>query len=154
MNDPFGEPLTNPVIGEQAGLNVNSPEQSTETLIRSNFNGVFSYTLRKNKLSITTFYEELDFQLTGSNESSYGVDTTWDWNIGPRLNSVLSMGWSRNNLLSSRKDEFMNAKYQLTYRFAKTLTASIGASYVKKASTIVTAEYDENRLFISLNKMF
>jgi len=104
--DSFGDPIIDPVIGEQATLNVNVPVQTTEVLIRSRFSGNVNYTLRKNTFDFNVFYEELDFQVAGDQDEFMGATATWTWNIGKRSRSILNIGWDKQSLRSGTDDYY------------------------------------------------
>lgn len=152
--DSFGDPIIDPVIGEQATLNVNVPVQTSEVLIRSRFSGNANYTLRKNSFDFYAYHEELDYQLTGDKEDSFGASATWTWNIGRRTNSIFKLRWDKQSLRSGIDDTYSTLDYRLTHILSPGLESNIGARYVLKESNISTSEYDEARVFLGLRKSF
>ncbi len=152
--DSFGEPIIDPVIGEQATLNVNVPVQTTEVLIRSRFSGNVSYTLRKNTFNFNVYHQELDYQLTGDQDKFTGAIATWTWNIGKRSQSILNIGWDKQSLRSGIDDTYTILDYRINHRLTRSLEGNIGARYIVKESDSSVNEYDEARLFIGLNKTF
>jgi len=152
--DSFGEPIIDPVIGEQAILNVNVPVQTTEVLIRSRFSGNVNYTLRKNTFDLNVFREELEFQVAGDQDEFMGATATWIWNIGKRSQSILNIGWDKQSRRDGIDDTRTSVEYRINYRLTPSLNGNIGARYTIKESDSSVNEYDEARVFIGLNKTF
>lgn len=152
--DSFGDPIIDPVIGEQVTLNVNVPVQTTEVLIRSRFSGNVNYTLRKNIFDFSVYREEQDFQVTGDQNEFMGAKATWTWNIGKRSRSILNIGWGKQSLRSGIDDIYTRLDYRVTHLLSPDLEGYVGARYTVKESDFSVNEYDEARLYIGLNKTF
>jgi uncharacterized protein (PEP-CTERM system associated) len=152
--DSFGEPIINPVIGEQAILNTDVPVQTSEVLIRSSLSGNVNYKIRKNTFDLNIYHLELDYQLTGDKEESLGARGTWNWDIGKRSQSVFNIGWDKQSLRTGVDDTYSTLEYRLNHRLTPSLSGNIGARYIVKDSNISVSEYDEARVFIGLDKTF
>lgn len=155
LRDAFGDLIVNPdTVREISDLDTNIPQQSTEILIRSRLKGVYSLGFAKNSLNFSSSYEEADYQLSGESEIRRQANFGWNWNVHSRLTSSLNLGWSKNNIRSGRKDKFITAQYQLTYRFSRLINLNLGYRHVDRGSSDSLLEYDENRIFSSITKRF
>ncbi len=152
--DNFGDPIIDPVIGQQATLTLNVPVQTSEVLIRSRFSGNVNYTLRKNNFDFYAYHEDLDYQLTGDREESLGATAAWTWNIGRRTDSIFKMRWDKQSLRSGIDDTSTTLDYRITHVLSPGLEGNIGARYVLKESNTSASEYDEKRVFLGLRKVF
>ena len=115
---------------------------------------MFSYSLKKNTISLSTSYSDSNYQLSGDTEIKRRMNIEWTWNLFPRTRSTLNISWNKVNFRQGRDERYLIVEYGLSHIISPGLDASIGARFVDKKSNNPIFNFEENRIFANLNKRF
>jgi len=127
-----------------------------ETVYGADFS--ITYQDKKSIYKLGSHFEERDSNQLTQQGTDYGVDLSWDFKIGKRMNSITSLSllnqqYDGENDNSS--DELLFS-WELNRQLSRDLSGSIRLSHQERTSDadIKLDEFTENSFFVNLNKTF
>lgn len=177
-----GYAAANPVLRQQLAENYvkikgypTSLAESTNYLtnrlfLQKRLQASVAVTGAKNTLVLSLFHatrdaqtsQTLDSTLFGSSAlalsdstKQVGGSAFWNWQIGPRTSTNLSVGYTRNNYPSlGRTDNDKTIRFSLTRQLQPKLNGSIELRHIQRDSSQSGGDYSENALIAYLSMRF
>ena len=131
--------------------------QGNETYVSKNLVGAVSYTLRRNTWTLSLYDNRREFQLSGNDETTRGVQASWSLRPAPRTNLVLSAGLSRHEYGpggARREDDLWNLTLTATRQFQPKVSGSVELRRQERESNAAGGDYAENAIAARVNMSF
>lgn len=149
------DPVTGDPILPDAGI----PTQTNEVFVTKLFSSSAIFETERNRVTLSVFDETRDFQLSGGEESLFGVTALWQRRMSPVTNLDVSLGWTtvdgaQGVATSTGSDDFINLRVQLQHWLARSLLATVGFRRVELTSDDPESEFTENRIFGNIRMTF
>ena len=154
FTNSFGEPVVNPNITGIGSTDFSQPLQTDEVYISRRATTAFEYKSRKNKITMQFNFVKRDYQLTREKEIERDLGFTWEWYVGRRTKSILFINWIKDKFRTGEDSEFGQVKYTLRRDLSDVLYLDVGYQYAIDNSNLPGRDFEENRIYASLNKTF
>lgn len=152
--DAFGEPILVPGTDTQILIPVDTATLTNEVLIRKRFNADVAVKGRRTKANFGVFHERRDFQLTGDEETVFGLTAGADRRLSRHTSLKLSGRWQTTDLRSGNTQTFWRTTVGLTREFARDVSGALRYSHERQTSDLARDEYAENRVTASVRVSF
>ncbi len=153
--DKDGNLIDNRGFANPTVLNNATIGQRSEAVLSDQLRAVFIYRLKRDELRLTTFVDENEFQLSGDQTDSYGIDFGWSRNLSRTLTSNVNLTYQNRNLTTGIETNDYLVDVSLAKNFSQTLSAVLGFSVsLFESEAGSAAGFLENRIFVGLNKTF
>jgi uncharacterized protein (PEP-CTERM system associated) len=153
---PAGVPPSNPgACALVSILKAFDQTQLDQTYISKSLTGVVSYTLRRNTWSLSLFNNRRELQLSGDEETTSGINASWNLRLAANTTFTLTGGMSKvESTDANRKDDLWNLALVATRQFNPKVTGSVEVRRQERESNLPGDEYAENSVAARLNMSF
>ncbi|HEB97835.1 MAG TPA: TIGR03016 family PEP-CTERM system-associated outer membrane protein [Sedimenticola thiotaurini] len=156
--DPFGNPIIDPVTGEPLRITIDTPTLTNETYILSRFDlGYDLRVSRRDTASIGAYYTIRDYQVSRREENRYGVNANWSHGLAANMNANVRFWWETLDYGESLIFDPRLTDYDLwsiSLGVTRQLTArtriSFDLSHLNRDSDSPLLTYTENRATVTL----
>lgn len=155
FQDPFGDAIDPVTGGDFTGSNTN-PVLTAGTFVLNQLRGRFAWRRGRNYLSLDVWQDERDYEIS---DVSY-LDTYSTLTLN-RSMTQLARGslrldyWQHSDQSGSspRAADFTQYRLSLSWEYdlSERLAADVTYSFINRASDFEDEDYDENRLYLTLN---
>lgn len=139
------------------GLNINlvNQSQTDETYTSKILSGAVTYTRRRSTFLLSTYLNKRDYQSTGGDEKTYGLQGSWNLKTSPRTTFTLSGGMSKEESSNGGDgDDLWNLGLAVTHQFDSKVSANVGLRHQQRSSDQPGDSYKENAVAARLNVSF
>ena len=113
------------------------------------------YQRKRSNYHFGTYYENRNSEQITEDGTDYGVDLYWRHKLLKRMNATTSLRWNSSVFDNSRRDyDTWYFEWRLNRQLSRTLSGDLSLSHQKRVSDIQTTEFQENTIFVNLNKRF
>ncbi|NOY61570.1 MAG: TIGR03016 family PEP-CTERM system-associated outer membrane protein [Gammaproteobacteria bacterium] len=124
----------------------------TDVLVRKRFTAALELDFKRSKLRLSGSNEKRESQLLASDEKTYRSGAAWSWNLSRRTAVEISYEQFTQTFRGrDRRDKMRNTTFQLKRLLTRKLTAVVRYTIVRRASTDVNFEYDEERVSLAFS---
>jgi uncharacterized protein (PEP-CTERM system associated) len=139
------------------GLNINlvNQSQTDETYTSKILSGAVTYTRRRSTFLLSTYLNKRDYQSSGGDEKTYGLQGSWNLKTSPRTTFTLSGGMSKEESSNGGDgDDLWNLGLAVTHQFDSKVSANVGLRHQQRSSDQPGDSYKENAVAARLNVSF
>jgi uncharacterized protein (PEP-CTERM system associated) len=153
--DDVGEPVFDPATGSQAEVPVDTVNATNEVLVQAAFAGSIAYSHRRIDATLSLFATERTFQVSRNVSTVSGARLR----VSRRLSRVGTLTFNSSvqiteDSASNQEDTRVSADLRYSHRFGQTFRATAALAHVQQSSSVVTNEYDENRVTLGVVATF
>jgi len=154
LQDSFGDPILDPVNpGQQFQIPVNTETLTDETQVQSNFRLNYAFKGRRTTLQASQFYTTRDFQLSRTQETTFGANASIRRELGSRYSASASSRWQTSDAGGGDTSTW-SLSGRLAYDFSREAIGSLGYRYSQTDADTVAGDSIEKRLTASLQVSF
>jgi uncharacterized protein (PEP-CTERM system associated) len=138
-------------------LNINlvNQSQTDETYTSKILSGAVTYTRRRSTFLLSTYLNKRDYQSSGGDEKTYGLQGSWNLKTSPRTTFTLSGGMSKEESSNGGDgDDLWNLGLAVTHQFDSKVSANVGLRHQQRSSDQPGDSYKENAVAARLNVSF
>ncbi|RKZ33706.1 MAG: hypothetical protein DRQ37_08595, partial [Gammaproteobacteria bacterium] len=153
--DAFGEPIVDPTSGANIAIPVNTATITDEVFVRRLFQGSVSARGRRTTASLNIFAERREFQLSGDEETVYGISANASRRLSPRTNLSASTSWQESEARATGLDSTRwDVGFAVNHRLGRDLSGTLNYLHVEQDSGAGGSDYSENRFTVGLDLLF
>ena len=155
LEDAFGEPILEPISGDQIGLPIFDETLTDEVQINRTLRGSTSYSGRRGTATVSVFNTLREFQVSGDEDHTFGLSVSTSRRLSHRATLSVNGSWTRQNPQGAGGD---STQWQLgsvlTYTVASDVTASLDLRRLTRDSDTPSDNYDEHRVTLRVDVSF
>lgn len=138
------------------GLNQNiNQSQSDETYTSKILSGAVTYTRRRSTFMLSTYLNKRQFQSSGDDEKTYGLQGSWDLKTSPSTTFTLAGGVSKEEYSNGGDgDDLWNLGLVVTHNFDSKVSGNVAFRRQQRSSDQPGESYKENAVAARLNMSF
>jgi len=153
FEDPFGGAIQDPLRNQNLSGSITNPALVNGVFVLERLRGTLGYNFGRNNLTLSVWRDNRTYQ--ESNLDYVDNYSTLQWNraLNPRTNGLVRLDLWRHQDGTDDLFDFTQyqASMQLSYRVNERTSTSILYSYLNSTSDSEFEDYDENRLWLTLD---
>jgi len=151
-DDPFGNPVIDPITGQPIELIDDTPTLSTQAYVLSRFDLGYNLLLnRRDTVGLSAYYTIRDYQVTLREELRRGINASWSHGLSANTNANLRLWWEKFRLASDVSDDTTwRISLGVTHRLTKRTSLSLDLRHLERDSATPLLDYTENRVTLTL----
>lgn len=153
FEDAFGMPITDPLANQDLSGTVGQTALRSGVFLLERFRGTFSYQLGRTNLNWRVWQDRRSYDDANVDRTDSYSYLTLRRPLNPRAAVSGEIYLWNHQEDDPRRADFTQYRLSLqwTYRLNRRTNASVRYSYLERNSDVVRQDYDENRLWLTLN---
>ncbi|HET7348548.1 MAG TPA: TIGR03016 family PEP-CTERM system-associated outer membrane protein [Acidobacteriaceae bacterium] len=131
-----------------------TPLTNDEVFVRKRFAGNATYQTGRSTISLDTFLERREFQVSDNDERVRGFTVYWRWQWLPRTALIPRWSWEKIDFQSDQTDYLSRQQISLAHLISPTAQAAVTLRHQWRNSTRAESEYTENAVILEFTKIF
>ena len=155
LEDAFGDPVLDPVSGDQVLLPVDRSTLTEEVQVSKRFSASASYRGRRGSASFSVFEDRRTFQLSGDEEHVFGFSASASRQLSRRTSMSLNGSWQRSNPAGTGGgNSLWSVGASLNYQFSQGINASLDLRRLTREGQRAADSHDEHRASVRVDVRF
>jgi len=125
-----------------------------EQFFRRRLQASVDYNRGRTRVSLRGAFEQREFAGDGDAEQTWEAGLTWEWLVGRRTSTVLTLDWEDAEFRDDRTETFLSFGLGLAYLFSEDLQGLIGFTHLNRDTADDADDFQENRLGLLLRMEF
>lgn len=125
-----------------------------EQFFRRRLQASVDYNRGRTRIELRGAFEQREFAEDGDAEQTWEAGLTWEWLVGRRTSTVLTLDWEDAEFRDDRTETFLSFGLGLTYLFSEDLQGLIGFTHLNRDTADDADDFQENRLGLLLRMEF
>ena len=155
FENPFGEPVDPGLVQDLPGTST-TPILVNDTYVQNRFSGTLAWRRGRNGISLNAWRSEYKYQQSDVSYLDTYSTLSYRRSLTPTSSGSLYLSFQKHDEQSGSASQQSDYNlYRLSLQWSKTLsqhmTASVLYSFITRESGSSLYDYNENRLFMTLN---
>jgi len=157
LQDPFGQPIEDPVTGDPATVPLDFVVPTDETIVAKTFNATMAVTGRRTTATVSLARSDRSFQITNDTETQTHASVSVTRTLSRRLSLNGGLTWRlttpRTGTGSGDETRWM-LDAGLSYQVARRANGRLSYRYTKQEDEAGASDFSENQIAASVNLRF
>ncbi len=127
---------------------------TNDVLVRKVASGAVGFKTARTGIRFGVFDERREYQSSGENQRTQGINGSWSWRFATRTTSLLMTGWQKTDSSTFGDSRLWYAQETISRRIAPRLTGDVSYRHTSQYGRVRGGGYDANQISFVLSMYF